>query len=163
MKVITAEEPLPGVGMLPDQVISNGAIFLIGPTPRDPNTPSWRPEAIKILKELEFRGQVYVPERESWQCDYLDQVEWEHRGLEIAADFGCVAAWVPRDLETMPAFTTNVEFGYYVDCGRFAYGRPEDAPKTRYLDWLYQKETGQSPVASLFDLMRQAVGICGEP
>lgn len=157
MRVIRSDEELEHD--IPRQVIRSGAIFLVGPTPRDENTPSWRPEAIDILSHLGFGGVVYVPERDSWQCDYLDQVEWEHQALDISAMCGCIAAWVPRDLKTMPAFTTNVEFGRYVDCGGFAYGRPDGAPKTRYLDWLYQEATGCRAVNSLEALMKRAIKV----
>lgn len=38
------------------------SIFLAGPTPRDKNTPSWRPQALEILRDMGFGGPVYVPE-----------------------------------------------------------------------------------------------------
>ena len=44
--------------------------------------------------------------------------------------------WVPRELRTMPAFTTNVEFGIWADSGKAVLGYPPKAPKCRYLDWL---------------------------
>jgi hypothetical protein len=156
LKVVTPEES-------PADIVGNApAIFLVGPSPRDSATPSWRPEAVETLKNIGFEGIVFVPERESWNgVDYLDQVEWEHETLQYASYTGCIAAWVPRELEKMPAFTTNVEFGRFVDCGRFAYGRPDGAPKTGYLDWLYGKETGLRPCNSLAALMALAVEICG--
>lgn len=111
------------------------AIFLAGPTPRDPETPSWRPEAIRILEELGYDGVVFVPEPEDgqWRGSYTDQTEWEKMGTEMADK---VVFWVPRDLRTMPALTTNIEFGRYVDTGKAVLGHPEGAPKMRYLDWL---------------------------
>jgi 8-oxo-dGTP pyrophosphatase MutT (NUDIX family) len=137
------------------------AIFLAGPTPRDPETPSWRPEAIRILEELGYEGVVFVPEPEGgdwrgsytdqanwermgtvfvpepedgqWRGSYTDQTEWEKMGTEMADK---VVFWVPRDLRTMPALTTNIEFGRYVDTGKAVLGHPEGAPKMRYLDWL---------------------------
>jgi hypothetical protein len=150
VRVIRADEKIPESEGQP-------AIFLVGPTPRDSHTKSWRPEAVGHLEDLGFDGWVFVPERDNWQIDYLDQVEWEHEGLMLAEAFGCVAAWVPRELEKMPAFTTNVEFGMYVDCGAFVYGRPDGAPKTRYLDWAYAKYTGREPSVLLEELMGAAV------
>jgi hypothetical protein len=92
--------------------LSQPSIFLAGPTPRQPEVPSWRPLALDLLRGLDFAGTVLVPERRDWSVrfSYLDQVEWEHQGLE-----GCsvIAFWVPRDLERLPGFTTNVEFGRY--------------------------------------------------
>jgi len=133
------------------------SIFLVGPTPRSSSVMSWRPEAIQILRDFGFTGQVLVPEQKVWQSDYLGQVEWEHAGLELASKKGCIAAWVPRDLESMPAFTTNVEFGLYVKCGRFAYGRPDFAPKNRYLDWLYDKTLGLKPFSELKPLLEFSI------
>ena len=114
------------------------SIFLAGPTPRSLKVKSWRPDAIKILENLGYTGQIIVPEREvkAEHIDYDAQVEWENYGTENCT---CIIFWIPRDLETMPAFTTNVEFGRYVESGKAFYGRPDDSPKNRYLDWLYSK------------------------
>jgi len=111
------------------------SIFLAGPTPRNPKTPSWRPRALEILEELGYGGVVFVPEPEDgqWATNYLDQTEWERDGLEFADR---IVFWVPRDLVSMPAFTTNVEFGWWIQSGKAVYGRPDGAEKTRYLDWL---------------------------
>lgn len=120
------------------------SIFLAGPTPRDDKTKSWRKQAIELLKVNLYDGVVYVPERKDWKVkfDYLDQVEWELTALNSVTD---IVFWVPRDLETMPAFTTNVEFGMFVDdTVKLWYGRPDDSPKNRYLDFLYEKyRTGE--------------------
>ena len=94
--------------------------------------------------------------RWDWQTrfEYLDQVEWEHAGLEAAT---VIAFWVPRDLNTLPGFTTNVEFGRCVGSGRIIYGRPDQAPKNRYLDWLYRKCTSLQPCRTLLETMQAAV------
>ncbi len=157
MKVCYAPQPFP---FLKDQT----PIFLVGPSPREAGVPSWRPEAIRILKHLGFDGLVLVPEPKdgNWPEHFLDQVEWEYEGLQAASTLGCIAAWVPRDLETMPGFTTNVEFGLYVGCGRFVYGRPENASKTGYLDWLYTLKTSHRPLDNLEDLMREAILVAHE-
>jgi hypothetical protein len=129
-------------------------IFLVGPTPREKSVESWRPEACQYLEAANFNGQVLIPEpRDGVWSDYINQAEWEWVGLDFASLFGCIAAWVPRNLENMPAFTTNVEFGMYVDCPRFKYGRPDDAPKNRYLDLVYKKKRHIFPQNSLEDLM----------
>lgn len=109
------------------------SIFLAGPTPREPLVPSWRPEAIAILGELGFEGDVLVPERADWASlsAYLDQVNWEWEGLNLCTQ---AVFWVPRDLADMPAFTTNVEYGLMASSSKCVFGRPEGAPKTRYLD-----------------------------
>jgi hypothetical protein len=63
------------------------AIFLAGPTPRDPDTPSWRPEALAALERAGYDGVVFVPEYEGeWAEDYeySEQVEWEEKYLNMA-------------------------------------------------------------------------------
>ena len=133
-------------------------IFLVGPTPRSPSVPSWRPEALEILISLGFKGTVFVPEVfEMVSQTYIDQIDWEDAALTLCSQRGCVAAWVPRELETMPAFTTNVEFGLYLNCGRFVYGRPDGAPKTAYLDRMYEKRVGGTPHSSLRSLLEHAI------
>jgi hypothetical protein len=135
-------------------VVEKNSIFLAGPTPRTTDVKSWRPKAIQVLEELEYKGQVIVPERENWEgTDYLEQVEWENIGLNECA---AIVFWVPRDLDTMPAFTTNVEFGRFCQDPRTLYGRPEDSPNNRYLDWLYKKFLNRRPSTLLCNLMTDA-------
>ena len=73
-----------------------------------------------------FPGVVLIPERRDWvsSFDYIDQVEWEFTCLEAAT---VIAFWIPRDLISLPGFTTNVEFGRYVGSGKCVYGRPASA------------------------------------
>ena len=93
------------------------------------------------MKEKNYDGVVYIPEDEFVRKnDFIDQVEWERKGLENAT---VIVFWVPRELEKMPAFTTNVEFGYWLakTPNRIIYGRPDNAKKIKYLDWLYKVES----------------------
>ena len=131
------------------------SIFLAGPTPRLDYVESWRPAAIVELGSLGFEGDVLAPE--PFVGDFHRQVNWEFEALE---NCGCICFWIPRDLEFLPAFTTNVEFGRYVASGRTVYGRPEEAPMTGYLDWLYEKFCGREPESNLCELMRLAVDKC---
>ena len=119
-------------------ILARKSIFLAGPTPRDEAVHSWRPYAIKLLREMGFDGVVYVPEYETGEVlhNYDNQIEWEWKALAHA---GAILFWVPRNLETMPAFTTNVEFGYWVRDDRTFYGRPSSAALVRYLDSLYKR------------------------
>jgi hypothetical protein len=135
-------------------------IFLAGPTPRTADVPSWRPEALDILREIGFGGAVLVPERQDWAVNfsYADQVEWEYAGLESCS---VIAFWIPRHLSTLPGFTTNVEFGRYVGSGRCVYGRPDGAPHTSYLDWLYKKVTSSAPHATLKETMATSAFLAG--
>lgn len=146
MKLCHSDEPLR---------IEGPSLFLAGPTPRSLNVESWRAEAVQILETISWTGTVLIPERHNWQADfdYLSQVEWEYSALEHG---GAILFWVPRDVENLPGFTTNVEFGRYVGSGRVIYGRPDGCPHNRYLDWLYQKLTGQSPFSSLTDAIKAA-------
>lgn len=129
------------------------SVFLAGPTSRDKVTPSWRPDFIKQLEAVDFDGVVFFPEprEQHWHGDYLGQVSWERKNSDRA---DVIAFWVPRELKHMPAFTTNVEFGKYVYSGRALYGRPKDAPKTNYLDWMYHDANGKVPFDDMGDLAR---------
>ena len=132
------------------------SIFLAGPTPREKDIISWRNEAIKILENLGFDGIVYVPEYSSWKpkTDYVDQAMWERVGLSNAT---IIAFWIPRHLPDMPAFTTNVEFGYRLHTGEVVYGRPNDAEKIKYLDWLYKLDYNEEPIDSLEELLNVCI------
>ena len=141
-----------------DEIVIKGekSIFLAGPTPRGKDTISWRKEACAILKESGFDGVVYVPEYSSWKPkeSYVDQAMWEREAL---AEATIIVFWIPRHLPDMPAFTTNVEFGYWLHSGKVLYGRPNDAEKIKYLDWLYELDYGFKPQDNLSDLLIEAV------
>ena len=126
-----------------DQEVLKGekSIFLAGPTPRSKEVKTWRKEAYNILENLGFDGIVYVP-------------KWEREALSNASVIIC---WVARELPDMPAFTTNVEFGYWLHSGKVIYGRPDTACKIDYLDWLYQEDTQKEPFNELEDLLLEAV------
>ena len=143
-----------------DEFVHKGgkSIFLAGPTPRDKNTISWRVYAVEKLKELGFDGTVFVPEYSTWKpkSDYVDQANWEKEALTEAT---IIVFWLPRSLPDMPAFTTNVEFGYWIPSGKVLYGRPDGAPKTKYLDWLYKTDYGKEPFDNLDDLLEEATKV----
>jgi hypothetical protein len=123
MNILYAQEALPSHA---------GGLFLAGPTPRDPQVPSWRPAALGALVKVGYAGTVYVPEdrKGGFNGRYDAQVAWEWAALDAAA---VVLFWVPRDLTTLPGFTTNVEFGLYARSGKAVLGYPPGAPKMRYL------------------------------
>lgn len=149
VQVVYAKQPYP--------TSLHASIFLMGPTPRhETGGASWRPAMLQALEQAGFDGTVFVPEdaEGSYAHSYVDQVAWEQEGLEMA---DVIVAWVPRELTTMPAFTTNVEFGEFLRGGRLIYGRPAGAPKTRYLDERYLAVTGLAPLDSLEALARAAV------
>ena len=129
-KVICAHEPMP--------MTTRKSIFLAGPTPRDQSTPSWRPRAVRLLHELGFDGHIFVPEDRSgtFSGDYTGQVEWEREALNMA---DVIVFWVPRDMATMPALTTNIEWGMWQDSGKAVFGAPPEASSMRYLRWQAQQ------------------------
>lgn len=150
---------------LPDTISST--VFLAGPSPRKEGDGNWRAEAIEALRRAGYAGAVLapIPRNGEWPRDYNDQIAWESAHLALA---DVIAMWVPRDLETLPGFTTNVEFGEWLHSGKLLYGRPPNAPKTNYLDARYrsvntkQKPPFQQPVESLDDLAQQVVQRVGE-
>lgn len=118
----------------------SSSIFLAGPTRRGKELTAWRLFAIRLLDEKKFDGVVFVPEpRVGWQedQDYQRQVAWEHEAINHS---DCVLFWVPRDVESLPGFTTNVEFGFLYQLGKVVFGAPSDAHKVRYLECLCEKE-----------------------
>ena len=146
-----------------DQEVIKGqkSIFLAGPTPRGENVKSWRTDACKMLEQLGFDGLVYVPEYSTWKpkADYVDQAMWEREALSNAT---VIAFWIPRSLPDMPALSTNVEFGYWLHTGKVVYGRPDDAKKIKYLDWLYEVDMNNKPVNNLKDLLINSVELANE-
>lgn len=117
------------------------SLFLAGPSPRDPGlyAESWRREAIKILEKLHFQGVVFVPLKEDggWLKDGDRQLDWETRFLRCV---DCIVMWCCRDLEKLPGFTTNIEFGEYYGSHRAVYGRPPNTPKTGVFDYHAKQE-----------------------
>lgn len=136
------------------------SIMLVGPTPRSPEVPSWRPEAIRILTEIGYDGVVFVPEgeHETWTTNYDTQVETEERMLRTA---DCIVCWVPRHIERMPAFTTNDEWGTWKYSGKVVFGAPPDTPKVRYQQY-YAKKLGIPSFNTLEDTLRAAVARIGQ-
>lgn len=136
------------------------SIFLAGPTPRSATVPSWRPAALVELEILKYSGTVCIPEYRDFSAhsdyEYYGRVEWERDCL-----YNCetIVFWVPRQMQDMPAFTTNVEFGYWMakNPAKVFYGRPDGAPKCGYLDWLYGVQTRRRQAASLSDVLKQAI------
>ncbi|GHI82817.1 nucleoside 2-deoxyribosyltransferase domain-containing protein [Streptomyces xanthophaeus] len=133
LDLVFAREPLPAPA-------SRGpSVFLAGPSPRAANpVPSWRPAAIAALAERWTRAEpltVLNPESRdgSRPAHYDDQVDWEIRAREAAT---AILFWIPRDVKTLPGFTTNVEFGLDVTTGKAVLGCPPDCPnpeRNRYL------------------------------
>ncbi|MFG3341285.1 nucleoside 2-deoxyribosyltransferase domain-containing protein [Glycomyces sp. NPDC048151] len=139
----------------------DAAVFLAGPLPRSADVPSWNRDAAAILGRRwahDGRLVVFTPElREGVLSDYTGQIAWEHRQLHCA---DVILFWVPRNMATMPALTTNIEWGTWSDSGKVVFGAPPTAPKNEYLRHL--AEAAGAPVAdTLEDAVDAALAMAG--
>jgi nucleoside 2-deoxyribosyltransferase len=116
------------------------SIFLAGPTVRghQPHLTSWRFDAVKLLIDRGFKGNVIIPEfldkKESDKYRY-DIPEWEFEGLRKCH---VILFWLPRTRELI-GLTTNWEHGYWVARKRekMVYGRPDNAYRINYIDVMW--------------------------
>ena len=141
------------------------SMFLAGPSPRKDTDPNWREEALKVLEALGYDGVVYLPiwrdgppDSSGKPFDYDGQVEWETKYLN-ACDL--IVFWVPRNMQTLPSLTTNVEFGLWLQSGKVLLGSPPIAEHMRYLNW----QAGQEGVPAhdnMADLLADAVTRLGK-
>lgn len=138
-------------------------MFLVGPTPRTAETQSWRPDAVRALAAAGYQGVIVIPEPrpgtaftpEMWAA----QTVWETLWLDRA---DVILAWVPREMRTMPALTTNIEFGERLTSGRMVFGAPDGAASVRYL--FARAETVGLPTARTLDgTVAAALALLGEP
>ncbi|MBI4449485.1 NUDIX domain-containing protein [Candidatus Uhrbacteria bacterium] len=156
MRVVYARQPFP--------TSFTKSIFLAGPTPRTPDVTSWRREALRVLEDLQYDGVVFVPEDQTWatfgDAQYIEQVDWEQDAMRRS---DVIVFWVPRDLTTLPGFTTNVEFGLWARSGAVLFGGPDaETPKNRYLETLAAPERFNIPVyRTLDDMLRAAMDRVG--
>ncbi|MEU7206138.1 nucleoside 2-deoxyribosyltransferase domain-containing protein [Streptomyces sp. NPDC045470] len=159
IKVFYAREDIPETGP---------AVFLAGPTPRaGGDVKSWRPAAIDELA-TQWTGSVPLivvsPEsRDGERAEhYDDQVGWETAARQQA---DAILFWIPRDLRTMPGFTTNVEFGLDVGTGRAVLGCPPDCrnpERNRYLIYV-AKRHGVPVRESLQATVQEALALVTNP
>lgn len=136
VEVIYARETIP---------TGRPAVMLLGPTPRTGTVPSWRPPAIDLLADR-WRGDeplvVLSPESRGGKRaeHYEDQVESELAMIQAAT---VRMFWIPRCLQTLPGFTTNVEAGMcFAEPERMVLGCPPDCAdpiRNRYLIWHAQR------------------------
>ena len=134
---------------------TKACVFLAGPTPRSSLVPSWRHEALNWfqmghpdVRPYLSQMALILPEGEdgTFHGNGDAQNEWEYRAIE-ACDV--LAFWIPRSFGELPGFTTNVEFGLWLDKPRVVYGRPDHAKKILYLDWLFRKRKRQDPCTQM--------------
>lgn|GEM_PF-123172 len=113
-------------------------IFLAGPTYRSEpgkiNPKSWRHDIIDILIRLDYDGNVCLgewrddKEPENWTLSR--QIDWEQECLSKAT---IILFWIPRNMQTLPALTTNIEFGEWMKSGKVVAGAPPSAYKIEYI------------------------------
>jgi len=154
LTVVFAREPIPAGGP---------SVFLAGPTPRSGEVPSWRPDALDALS-AQWTGPVpltvLTPESRGGvrATQYDDQADWE---TEARAAAGAILFWIPRELRTLPGFTTNVEFGLDVGTGRAVLGCPPDCPnpeRNRYLIYVARRH-GVPVCETLADTVTAALAL----
>lgn len=120
-----------------NETLDDNGIFAAGPTPRSKEVESWRPEAINLFREHGYQGSLFIPEtRGDEPFDWERQVQWEESGLNKAK---CIMFWVPRDLQILPGFTTNIEFGMHCKSGKVVFGAPTEAVKVGYMRYYANK------------------------
>ena len=143
--------------------IPNGGIFLAGPTRRNSKyNASWRKVAVDLFEKEQYNGILYIPEygtTESFEDSLTNihkQTDWEWEALDKAS---VIMFWIPRDIEELPGFTTNVEFGRYTALvpEKIVLGYPENARKMRYLDYLYTKSCNKVAKHSLEETVLETV------
>ena len=138
MKEIRYETPVEKIDF------SLPTVFLAGPTVRGNQThlKSWRPDAVKLFKDMGFDGNLIIPEfsnpTESDKYRY-DLPVWEFGGLSKCH---VIMFWIPRTRELI-GLTTNHEHGYWMGRNRekIIYGRPDDAYRMTYLDIMWVEDS----------------------
>ena len=136
------------------------SIFLAGPTPRSNDVKSWRDDAIQLLIENNYNGVVFIPEARNGEKypDYDNQINWEEQMMNLC---DCILFWIPRNLKTLPAFTTNIEWGKYQKSEKIVIGFPEDSEKNRYIE----KECEKLSIVvnrTLENTIKQAIDFIGD-
>jgi 8-oxo-dGTP pyrophosphatase MutT (NUDIX family) len=133
------------------------SIFLAGPCLRkmEHGDRTWHDDALHYLASIGYDGHVFIPL--PFVSDYVEGVHWEDTYLQMA---DVILFWVPRDMEKLPGFTTNIEFGEWHKSGKTVLGYPQGAPKMSYLD-LKARENGvevRNTLEETIDVALQMVG-----
>ena len=135
------------------------SVFLAGPTLRnEPFEKSWRKYTCDKLKELGYKGLIYVPEFETgtMKPDLTEQAGWERKGLTNA---DIILFYIPRKIPELAGYTTNVEFGMWLSKkpDNCMLCIPEWAEKVNYLKWLWKQEVPEKPIYSNLDDALKAI------
>ncbi|MFV2118037.1 nucleoside 2-deoxyribosyltransferase domain-containing protein [Streptomyces sp. Act-28] len=113
----------------------NAAVYLCGPTPIDPEKPSWRPSAVAALRAA-WQGPgrlvVFLPEPGTGGSypPYAEQIAWEEEAMRRS---DVVLFWIPREMRRFPGLVSNIKWGAWYDSGRAVLGAPPEAERMAYL------------------------------
>lgn len=131
-------------------------LFLAGPTPRNKTVVSCRNQALEILEKLEYHGAVFVPEPRTGPFpDYITQISWEEEHLKKA---DLILFWIPRDMNTLPGLTTNIEWGRWESSGKVVLGYPSESDHMRYIAH-YAEKYKVPTFSTLEDTLGKAVAL----
>jgi hypothetical protein len=142
------------------------SIFLAGPTRRNsPYELSWRKDAVNILDRLGFTGNVFVPEPRNFDDFDFENAFGTKKGLHLIHNWEWdrlqeadkIVFWIPRNIEDgMPAFTTNIEFGYWMakNPEKVFLGYPDNAERNDYIEDLYTSINKRYISNNLEDLLK---------
>ncbi|MEU3680441.1 nucleoside 2-deoxyribosyltransferase domain-containing protein [Streptomyces sp. NPDC030592] len=124
----------------------DAAVYLCGPTPTDPEEPSWRPSAVAALRAAwdgAGRLAVFLPEptADGSYPPYADQIAWEEEAMRRS---DVVLFWIPREMNRLPGLVSNIKWGVWYDSGRAVLGAPPEAERMAYL--LHFAEAFEVPV-----------------
>lgn len=112
----------------------HNSIFLAGPCPRVDFADDWRFEAIRLLEEAGFDGNVITPSNPNYKKltgkSREKQTEWERNAMHAAS---VILFWIPRS-EKNPARTTNIEFGEWYKREGVYVGWPDGAEHNEYIE-----------------------------
>jgi nucleoside 2-deoxyribosyltransferase len=118
----------------------------------------WRYRSIQLLESFGYDGVLFIPEYnpnnpDAHNIEYEDQIQWELDAMNMA---DVIVFFVPRSLDSLPAFTTNVEFGYWLRSGKIVFGDTPHAEKNRYLKDLMGIDQAGTPQKGLVETIRKA-------
>ncbi|MDR1026736.1 MAG: nucleoside 2-deoxyribosyltransferase domain-containing protein [Lactobacillus sp.] len=119
-----------------DTTANTPSIFIAGPIMAMDGSrqDKWQRQALKMLDDMGYEGHIYVPELTP---EYTtNNIDWEVEHLTKAK---CIMFWIPRDLKTLPAFTSNIEFGEWMNSGKVVLGFPPEAENMFYISYRAQK------------------------
>lgn len=117
---------------------NKSSIFLAGPsyrTYKEMKQKSWRNQAISLLSKYNFDGIIVIPQYRDSKSqkktfDRKKQIQWQTQCLSKC---DLILFWIPRNLKTLPGFTTNIEFGQWMHSDKIIIGSPNNSEKNSYL------------------------------